>query len=916
VRIEHWWYSIPLRLRGLFRRPVVECELDDELRDHIESQISANIASGMRAEDARRAALVAFGGVERVKDESRDIRGLSTIDGIAQLRFAVRSLWRARVFTIATTATIALAVGAGCAVFALVHAVLLRPLPYPESDRLVGLWHAFPGIEMPLVRQSPGTYVSYRQSARLFESIGAYADGEATLTPADPALSSERVPASGVAGAIFTMLRVRPLLGRVISDADEKPGAVPVVVISERYWRTRLGAAPDVLGRTLRINGGNREIVGVMPESFAFPGSDVQLWMAINVVPNAYLGNFTFRALGRLRPGVSIEAAQAELHQILMRTPESFAEQRPGVSTASILARTKATVVVHTMRDDVIGGFDRVLWLVAATVGLLVIVAFSNVGSLVLARVEARRREFAIRAALGGSRGRIWSSLIAELAIVSSVGGAIGLMIAFVALSALIRVAPSHIPDPMLANGGITILPRLDEVHVGWPLVISALTLTALFCAVSGLIGHWRMGSADALRVLREGGRSGTAGRASQRMRAAFVAVEVAMSLVLLSGSAVLAGSFLRLRAIHPGFNPAGALTFWTFVPRWEYRTESSVAEFYRRALERVERVPGVAAVGIVSKLPLDGGVTGRIIWVEDTPRRDAVLPPNFAISTASRGYFAAMQIPLLAGRSFDEASVRRGLNEAIVSRGFAVQHWSDSSGRRAIGRRIRPGTEGPWYTVVGVVGDVRDTALTAPATAGVYFPSEISPDSADFWRVDPDMAFVVRARGSAAAVAALVEREIRSIDPRLQLHYLGTMQAIVAKAGSRMTFSLLLLTAGAVATLVLGIIGLYGVVAYVVGMRSREIGIRIALGLVPARAARLVLRQGTGIIVVGAALGLVVFVAFAKLLRSLVFEVSVVDGPSLAVAAAIVVIVANLATWAPARRAARIDPVVTLKDE
>lgn len=917
MRFERWRYSLPLWLRGLFRRPSVEREVDEEIRDHIELATAANIAGGMPADDARRAALVAFGGVERIKDESRDARRLSIIDSIAQLRFAARSLSHARVFTVATVATIALAIGAGSAMLTLLNTILLRPLPYPESDRLVGVWHSFPGMGMALVPQSPGTYLSYRKSARSFESIGLYAPGLVTVNYDDPSVEPERVRATGVTGSIFSMLRARAMLGRLLTDADDAVDAPRVAVVGETFWRSRMHAAPDVVGHRIRVDGEMQEIVGVVPASFAFPGSDVRLWLPIRLAPGNNLGSFGIRAIGRLRPGISRAVAQTELQAILMHVAETYPEVNPGMSTVQALAKTRAVAVVHDLHEDAIGGFERILWLVAAIVAVLVIVAFSNVASLVLARADARSREFAVRRTLGASAARIWGMLLTEAATVSVVGAVAGTCIAAAALTVLRRTGPTEFPDPRFANGGVPVLPRLDEVHLDWTLAMSVLALTAAFCVMIGFIGTWRAMSSDAGRVLREGGRSGTSGRASQRLRAAFVIVEVALSLVLLSGSAVLGRSMLRILDVRPGFDPANVITFWTAPSRLTYRDAADVARFYRETIDRVARMPDVAAVGIVSKPPLEFAQTRRIVWVENAPPSKDALPPDVAIAEASDGYFRAMGIPVVAGRVFDPANVKRGASEAVVSRGFVIQNWGDSTGTGGLGRRFRPiGNVGPWYTIVGVVGDVRDTSLTTPAIPEIYLPEEPGLDSITQQRTLRNMAFVVRTRGPAIGIPATLRRAIRAIDPSLPIEDLAFMTETMAKSRSRMTLALLLLAVGSAATLALGVVGLYGVIAYVVGLRSREIGIRIALGLAPDRAARMILQQGERIVVAGAVIGVVVFVAFAKLLSSLAFDVSVVDRAALGAAAAVVFLVATLATWLPARRAARIDPAEALKSD
>jgi putative ABC transport system permease protein len=917
VRIEHWRYSIPLWLRGVFRRRDVEREIDDEIRDHIERQTSRNVAAGMPFDEARRAALVAFGGVERVKDESRDVRRLSVVDSVGQLRYAARSLWRARSFAVAGVTTVALAVAAGCAVVTVVRAVLLRPLPYPESDRLVGLWHTAPGIGLSILEQSTGTYLSYRKSAQSFESIGAYGGGIATVTYADPTLAPERVSVSWVTASLLQTLRVRPLRGRLFTDADEQGDTHLVALLSEGFWRTRLGANPNVIGRTLRVDGILTQILGVLPASFAFPGSDVRLWVTFTIPPSQYLGSFNFRAIGRLRPGVSPAAAQRELQQILMRTPETYAEQRPGLPTATVLASTRAAAVVHPLRDDAIGGVARILWLVAATMGMLVLVAFGNVASLTLARVESRQRELAVRTTLGASRARVWSSLATESAIVSVVGGAIGVAIGLAVLAYLARLGPTVMPEPNVGGNGQIILPRLNEIHPDSTFALAALALVAAFGVVSAWIGAWRLTAMDTARLLREGGRGSTTSRASQRLRSAFVAMEVALSLVLLSGCAVLVRSLMSLRAIEPGFDAANVITLWTSAPPWRYRTTIDVSRFYRDALDAVRGVPGVEHVGVVSKLPLSGWWAATPLSAEDDARPAGTLPALIADGSVGGDYFGAMRIPLVAGRVFDESAVRRGAQEAIVTRGVARLYWNDSTGQRALGKRIRKDVRDPWYTIVGVVGDVRDSALTSAATSAVYFPEETGSDSTlVFPRGVRDMAFVVRTRGPDARATTDVRKAIHALDPSVPVYDVASMTERVARAGRRVTVVLLLLGAGALATLALGVVGLYGVITYVVSLRSREIGIRIAIGLAPERATRMLLGQGTAIVVVGAVIGVGAFLVFARLLTDLVFGVPVVDRAAIAAASSIVFAVAMLATWRPARRAARVDLMTALKAE
>lgn len=824
---------------------------------------------------------------------------------MSPIRHAARTLARARGFSAASIATTALAIGIGCATFGLVNAVLLRPLPYPDSDRLVGLWHTLPGLNLPVAKLSPGTYIVYREQSKSLEETGLYLSLAATLAYTDPDLQPERARAGWITPSTFAVLGAKPLLGRLFTDAEADASTPQVAVISERLWNTRFAASQRVLTQFITVDGQRRRIIGVMPASFAFPEAGTPLWVPLDMSKPVYAGGFGFNGIGRLRPRVTITAAQRELETLLPRVADRFPEVRPGLSTVLALRQTRARPVLHRMRDDVIAGFDRILWLISATVALLVIVAVSNVASLFLVRLESRQREFAVRCALGASSGRVWQDLMAESAMLTAAGGAIGLGIATVALRVLVQFAPVGVP-------------RLNEVHVDGAVLIAAVVLIGVFALPSALISGFSRGSDAALSALRDGGRAGTTGPAGRRMRAAFVGAEVALALVLLAASGVLGRSILRVRAVQPGFDPSNTFTFWTFLPDGAYKRSQDAARFYREAIDRLQRLPGIASVAVTAKLPLEieGFPYSLLIWADDGSTGSTALPPAFQTTSTSSEYFKTMRIPLIAGRSYDDANVRRGMKETVVSRGFVEHFWHDATGRTGVGKRLRPGLDAPWFTIVGVVGDVRDSTLTLPPIAEVYFPEEASTDSASAApnTTGRDMAFVVRTRGTRPDLATVLRRELHAIDPNLPFYRPATMDQVVADARARMTFALMLLAVGSVATLILGVVGLYGVVAYVVRLRSREISIRIALGLAPTGAARMILWEGGTIVVIGAAIGVAVFVAFARLLKTFTFEVSPIDLTTLAAAIAAVLVVATLATWIPARRAAGIDPAETLK--
>ncbi|HXT16457.1 MAG TPA: ABC transporter permease [Gemmatimonadaceae bacterium] len=817
-------------------------------------------------------------------------------------RFAIRSLRHARAFTAASIATIALCIAAACTVFALVNAVLLRPLPYAHADRLVGIWHTLPGVDVPVAKQSIGTYTLYGESARSFESMGLYVSLAATVEfPNARDVAPERVRVGYMTPSIFGALGTRTLIGRTFDQSDATNRAQPVAMIGEHLWTTRFGADRAVLGRSISIDGVAHTIVGVMPESFAFPEAQTPVWVPLDTSNPKYLGSFGYNGIGLLRPGVTPDAAQRELAQILPRAVERFPEQRPGVSTALVLQKARMAPVIHLLRDDVIGGFDQVLWLVAGAVVLLIVVAFSNVSSLRLVRSEARQREIAVRRALGASTGSIWRDLMLESTLVSGVGASIGLIVAVFAVQLLVDAAPANVP-------------RLNEVRVDGAVVGIALSLMLLFATASALIGALRVRDPNMVATLRDSGRTVAGGRSSRRLRAIFVGAEVAMSLALVAASGVLGRSLVRLRAVQPGFDASNVFTFWTFLPSTSYHGAENVARFYRDALERIGKMPGVASVAVTAKLPLEieGYPYRTTVWGDNGANVATQLPPVVQATTTSSGYFNTMRIPLVAGQSYDDANIRRGAYEAVASRAYVEQVWHDPTGRSGVGKRLRPTANGPWFTIVGVVGDVRDSTLTLPPVSEVYFAEEPNGDTTANTTAR-DMAFVVRTRGAQPNIAAALRNELHALDPNLPFHRPATLDQLVADSRASMTFALIVLGAGAAAALLLGIVGLYGAIAYAVRLRTRELSIRIALGLDPAHAPRLMLRDGAVVVICGAGVGLLVVLGSAKLLASLTFGVSPYDPLVLAGALGGVMLIAAAAIWVPARRVAGINPAEAL---
>ncbi|HXD49280.1 MAG TPA: ABC transporter permease [Gemmatimonadaceae bacterium] len=822
------------------------------------------------------------------------------------LRQTIRSLARAPLFTAAAVLTLGLGIGASSAAFTVVDDVLLRPLPYPDAGRLVVLRHSLIGLGIPDAGQSLGTFYFYRHNSHTLAAVAAYSPAPVNLAgPAGGDADAERVNGASISANLLGTLGVAPARGRGFISADEAPN-VRVAIISDALWHRRFGGDARILDTQTRIDGSDYRIVGVMPPGFHYPGAATDLWRPLqldSLTPHA--GSFSYAGIARLAPGATAASAQAELNKLLPRLPESFPDLFPELPTARLLLQAKAAAVVQPMRDAVIGSFARALWVVAATVVLLLAVTCANVANLLLVRAQGVAHELAVRAALGASRARLMGRFFTESGVLAAAGAVVGVGLAFAATGLLVRNGPANFP-------------RLASVHVDVITIAFTILVALLVTAACGVLPALRLESASLTTFLREGGRSATGGRARHRAQRALIVVQVALALVLLAGSGLLARTVQRLGDVQPGFDPASTLSFTLSLPAAQYPHAGDIGRFYEDVLNRISALPGVVDAGIVSKLPLSGPDPLAPIKVERAPAAPNTLPPVFPFPMASAGYFRAMHIALVAGRLFTEPTDPNGANDAIVSRAFAEQYWHDSTGRAAIGERIQVFSN-RWSTIVGVVESVRDTSLEAAPIGQVYAPfslvSSSVPDSlAPFTpRVE---SVVLRTRGDPASLGSSVRREIRAIDPTVPVYDLESLTAVVDRATARTRFVLMTLGSAAAIALVVGAVGLYGVIAYVVTLRTRELGLRLALGAAPGGVLGLVLREGVVLGVAGVAAGLVAFAAIAHFLRGLLFGVGPTDPLTLAVVAGTLVAVAGLASVVPAWRASRIDPLEALRGE
>ena len=816
---------------------------------------------------------------------------------------AWRSLRRNPAFSLTASLTLIIGIGAAVAIFALVNGVLLRPLPYGEPERLVGVYHDLSVVGLPRGNQTSAMYFTYKKLARSLESIGVYQSDAANVSDPRGGSEPQRINSARVTASMIPLLRVTPLVGRTFTDAEDSPRGPNVVLIGEGLWRSRFGADRNVLGRTLEVNGRSREIVGVMPQRFRFPEAETQLWMPLQLDPNdPYPGGFNYEAVARLRQGITPADAGRDLKAVLPRMVELSPNLAPGVSTQMLLDQAKPVPYVVPLKDEVTGGIAKTLWIVAAAALVVLFVACANVTNLILVRADGRQRELAVREALGAGRGRVMAYFLGESVVVTAVSAVVGLALATLAIRVLVSRGP-------------TAIPRLAEVRVDLGVVGFAIAVAVFVAIVCSIVPALRIGRVNLNNALREGGRGGTAGRARQRIRSALVAGQIALALVALASSGLLLRTFQQLNAVRPGFEAEHLATFWVSLPGARYPSDTTAARFYAQLLDRVRSLPGVTAAGITQRLPLvSNGRSQDPFYPEGDDSYASKIPPLQLFTTTDGGYFKAMGIPLLAGRTFDRLDTQRP-NEAIISQATAVQFYRDSTGRSVLGKRFRELPGGPWYTIIGVVGNTRDTSLASPPSQAVYFPQTYSAkefQAQTRWT----MALVVRTAGEPAAITPAVQRVVRDLDPSLPLFDVRTMTGIASASMAQLSFAIIVLGAAALVTLLLGAVGLYGVMAYVVSLRTRELAVRIALGATPGAVVRMLTTQGVTVTAVGVAGGLVLFVVVARALKSLLFGVASMDPVTLASASFLLVAIAALASWLPARRTSRVDPADVLRAE
>jgi putative ABC transport system permease protein len=810
------------------------------------------------------------------------------------LRVAVRGLIRKPGFTAITVLTLALGIGATTAVFTLLDGVLLRPLPFPESDELLSLQHLGRDgqDELPI---SPGLYLLYRDQARTLESIALY---NATVGNLVVDGEPERVAGQVVTPSFFTTLEATPAHGRTFVEEEGRPGGAPVIVLSDELWRSRFGGAPSIVGSTVDINGVRREVVGVMPGEFGYPDRNARFWLPLVVdEAQAPVAAFFANGIARMAEGQTVESTRTELEGMLARLTELL----PGDGGAEFLKNVSIRTRIASLKDALVGDLRTTLWILFATVGIVLVIACANVANLLLVRAEGRQRELAVRMALGAGRAHVVRSFMAESVVLAAVGSALGVAVA----AAAVRLATALVP---------TELPRMAEIGID-ARVLAFTAAVAVGCAAFfGLFPLLRYQARDLAGQLREGNaRGATSGRERNRLRNGLVVSQVALALVLLIGSGLMLRSFFALRSLDPGFAYEDAVTARVTVPTAEVADPIATESFFLQLQERLAARPGVTAVGLASAIPLGGGGNSyQSIEVEDHPRGPDELPVFASWLQAGPGYFEAMGIEIQQGRGFDVRDGGDAFRAVVVSSGFARKWWPD---RSPIGRRMRFGFDDEaWYEIVGVAEDVRQQNLEEVADELVYFPLVI--EAGPTMQTARALDVVVRTSGDPLAFVAVLRAETRALNARIPIANPRTLRDVFVSATARTSFTMAMLGAASGIALLLGLVGIYGVISYVVSQRTREIGVRMALGASTSVVRGMVVRQGLLLSGAGVALGLVASALLSRVLRSLLYGVGAIDPLTYVVLAAALVGVAVLASLIPALRAASVDPSRALRME
>jgi predicted permease len=816
-----------------------------------------------------------------------------------RFRHALRQLRRSPLFAVIVVITVAVGVGANTAIFSVIEGILLKPLPYPHPEDLVEIDHTAPGVNLKHAGAAPFLYFTYQDEGRTFRQIGLWNGDSVSVTGlAEP----EQVDCVDVTYGVLPVLGVRPILGRLFSSNDDSPAGPQTVVLTFGYWKRKFGGSPAVIGQRIVIDGSAREIIGVLPHEFRFLDLKPALFLPMRLDRNkTLLGDFSYHAMGRLKPGTSIEQASADTARMIPISLRKFPPY-PGYNV-KMFEEARLAPSFRPLKQAVIGDIGQVLWVLMGTIGMLLLIACANVANLLLVRADARQQELAIRAALGAGWGRIARELLLESITLGLAGGMVGLAVAYGALRLLVSIAPAH-------------LPRLEEISIDGPVLLFTLVISIAAGVLFGLIPVIKYAGPHLGTTLRAGGRTASQSRERHRARNALVIVQVTLALVLLIGSGLMIRTFQSLKHVQPGFvTPEQVQTLRISIPEMQVKDPVQAIRLEQSIKETIADIPGVSAVGLTTIVPMEGGGWHDAIFAEDHVYSQSKIPPIRLFKFVSPDLLKTMGNRLIAGRDFTWTDVYEKRPVAMVSENLARELWGNPT--IAVGKRIRESLQAPWREIVGVVSDERDDGLNEEAPKTAFWPLLMNDFSGDKISVRRTVAIMIRSsRTGSASFLNEVRRAVWSRDPNLPLAQVRTLKEIYDKSISRTSFTLTMLAIAGGMALLLGVVGIYGAISYSVSQRTREIGIRMALGAEKQVLTGMFVADGLRLTSIGVGFGLVVAFALMRLMTSLLFKVSPVDPLTYGGVCLGLVIAAVLASYIPALRAAAVDPVECLRAE
>lgn len=890
-------------LKRLFSRKQLYRELSEEIQAHLDEKVEELVADGMPREEAFHFARRQFGNVQLIQENSREVWGWPSVESILlDIRHGLRALSHSPVFTVVALLTIAIGIAANAAVFSVVNSVLLKPLSYPHAEQLVALHQTAPGAEGLAdfetgLLLSPSMYFTYSEHNQTFQSVGVWSTGTANVTGMS---EPEQVRMVSVSDGVLQTLAVRPVLGRWFSQIDQEPNGPKRAILSYGYWQRRFGGEPAVIGRSIMVDSESHEIVGVMPKGSRFVDADFDL-----AAPLAFnrdklpLAGFGFHGIARLKPGVTITEANADLTRLLPIWMDSWSNG-PG-QDSHIYEQWRITPMIHPLKQEVIGNVGEFLWVVMATIALVMLIACANVTNLLLVRIEARQQELAVRSALGAGRARIIRGLLVESIMLGILGGLVGVVLAYAGVHFLVAIGPSN-------------LPRLNEISIDERTLAFTFVLSVLSGLLFGLIPALKYAGPRGSSALQSVGRTITVSRERHRARNLLVVGQVGMALVLLMSAGLMIRTFAALQRVDPGFaDPQHLQTLRISIPESLIAEPERVTRTQHAILDKLSAIQGVQSVGFISEMPMEGfDSRWDEVYAEGKAYAENTIPPLRLYKNISPGLLKTAGTRLVAGREITWSEIYALRPVVMISENLARELWGTPSA--AVGKHLREFSDMPWDEVVGVIQDVREKGLQETEPEIVYWPPL---DQNRFVPALRTATFVIRSeRAGTESFLKEIHAAVWAVNSNLPLASVHTMQEVFGKSVARTSFTLTMLGIAGAMALALGIIGIYGVMSYSVSQRQREIGIRLALGAKGGDVLQMVLRQGTKLALMGVAIGIVAALALTRLMTNLLFGVTAHDPVTFAAVAALLIVVASVACYIPARRATLVDPIVALRYE